>query len=303
MPSSRSERPNGGEAEGTAVSFERLVGLRQAAARRRKRVETGIAQVGGFAGRRRGMGLEIRDVRAFEDGDDMRYADPAVTARTGRLHVRTFHAEEDRAVLLLADFRRSMLWGTRRRLRSVAAAEALAAVGWQAVDAGAKVGLLVQRTGDMEFVSPREHWRAMIGICANLVRSHTLALEDAERGAGTMPPIGEALERASRLVPMGTRIVLASGLDGPPIAAAPSATELLHRHRLVVLKINDAVEHSPPTEALAYFGEDGVMGEGRFSPGLDDERERTEHLTRLGASIHSVNADQDFYELHRLEIV
>ena len=37
---------------------------------------------------------------------------------------RTFHAERDRTVILIADFRPSMLWGTRRTLRSVAAAEA-----------------------------------------------------------------------------------------------------------------------------------------------------------------------------------
>ncbi|TXM93858.1 DUF58 domain-containing protein, partial [Methylobacterium sp. WL122] len=63
------------------------------------------------------------------EGDDRRHIDRNATARTGILHVRTHHDERDRAVVLLADFRPSMLFGTRRALRSVAAAEALASLG------------------------------------------------------------------------------------------------------------------------------------------------------------------------------
>ena len=80
---------------------------------------------GGFAGKRRGNGLEIVDVRPFSEGDDSRHLDAATTARTGRPHVRTFRDEREKTALLVADFRPAMLWGTRRRLRSVAAADAL----------------------------------------------------------------------------------------------------------------------------------------------------------------------------------
>ena len=79
----------------------------------------------GFPGRRRGAGLETIDVRPFVEGDDVRHLDRNVTARTGLPHVRSFREERGATVLLVADFRAPMLWGTRRVLRSVAAAEAL----------------------------------------------------------------------------------------------------------------------------------------------------------------------------------
>ena len=83
---------------------------------------------GGLVTRMRGRGLETAELRAFAFGDDPRHLDRNATARTGQLQVRLFHAERDRTTILLADFRPSMLWGTRRTLRSIAAAEALAGI-------------------------------------------------------------------------------------------------------------------------------------------------------------------------------
>ena len=75
-------------------------------------------------------------MRLWSEGDDRRFIDRNATARTGELHVRTHHDERDRAVVLVADFRPSMLFGTRRALRSVAAAEALVLLGWRIVGDG-----------------------------------------------------------------------------------------------------------------------------------------------------------------------
>ncbi|CAA2156919.1 hypothetical protein MBRA_02351 [Methylobacterium brachiatum] len=102
---------------------------------------------GGIVTKRRGRGSEPEDVRLWSEGDDRRFIDRNATARTGQLHVRTHHDERDRAVVLLADFRPSMLFGTRRALRSVAAAEALALLGWRVAADGGRVGLAVATAG------------------------------------------------------------------------------------------------------------------------------------------------------------
>ena len=75
------------------------------------------AYPGGFIYRQRGRGLEINDVRPWLFGDDIRHIDRNATARTGIQHVRTFRDERDRSLLLVADFRPSMLFGTRRAFR------------------------------------------------------------------------------------------------------------------------------------------------------------------------------------------
>lgn len=55
--------------------------------------------------RRQGQGHAIRDLRPFAEGDDPRHLDAAATARTGLPHIRRFHEDRERTVLLIADFR------------------------------------------------------------------------------------------------------------------------------------------------------------------------------------------------------
>ncbi|MBW4986135.1 DUF58 domain-containing protein, partial [Mameliella sp. CS4] len=90
----------------------------------------------------------------WSEGDDRRFIDRNATARTGQLHVRTHHDERDRAVVLLADFRPAMLFGTRRALRSGAAAVALALLGWRVAADGGRVGLAVASAGAPTVLRP-----------------------------------------------------------------------------------------------------------------------------------------------------
>lgn len=176
------------------------------------------AMPGGFAIRKRGNGQVIADSRAYIHGDDMRHVDRGATARTGKLHVRTFHEERDRVTFLVADFRPSMLWGMRRALRSVAAAEALAWIGWQAIEAGGRVGLLAITAQETVIVRTQGRLRGMLAVIGGMVRAHDRALSDASSGANkgaalSDPPLDLALSGLNRIVPRGASVVIASALD------------------------------------------------------------------------------------------
>ena len=88
------------EAPGVALDADALIGLEFLALRHRGRDRRLSSLPGGFATRRRGQGLELADIRAYQPGDDVRHLDRSATARTGRPHVRTFQQERDRLTLL-----------------------------------------------------------------------------------------------------------------------------------------------------------------------------------------------------------
>lgn len=289
------------EHSGVHVSYERLMRLRGGASRR-KAAGANLARPGGFSGKRRGPGIEIHDIRPFEDGDDLRHADAGATARTGRLHVRTFHTEEDRAVLLIADFRPFMLWGTRRRLRSVAAAEALAVVGWQAADAGARVGLLALRGHEMDYAAPRGGQQGMTRVAAHLVESHNVAATTPHQADDPVLSLAEAMERAMRLVAPGAAIVCASGLDDPGERFATTARATVAKRQLAVLHVMDAVEAEPPAERLAFYGKDGVVREGRFRA-TDGPHPAAAELAANGIAVHAMRADADPAAVRAFEVV
>ena len=56
----------------------------------------------------RGQGLDFDDFREYRAGDEPRFIDWKVTARTGTPYVRTFHEEREQVLLLAVDVSGSM---------------------------------------------------------------------------------------------------------------------------------------------------------------------------------------------------
>ena len=196
---------------------------------------------GGFATRQKGRGLEVADVREYVQGDDLRHLDRGTTARTGRLHVRQFLEERDRIVLLVADFRPSMFWGISRAFRSVAAAEALALVGWTVVAYGGRVGLLALTPEQPVILPVRGRVRGMLDVIGGMIEAHREGLRQIAEGRQAQDQaLDRALTPAERLVPPGAEIIIASGFDRPGDALGDEFGRLARRHSPRLLFITDA---------------------------------------------------------------
>ncbi len=260
------------QGDGTCVTAEGLIAQRTAVLQTPRRMVPVSALPGGFAIRKRGQGQAIADSRPYIHGDDVRHVDRGATARSGTLHVRTFHEERDRVSFLVADFRPSMLWGMRRAFRSVAAAEALAWLGWQAVEAGGRVGLLAVTGQDQVIVRTQGGVRGMLAVIGGLVRAHDAAMADAlaapER-SGTAalfadPPLDEALSGLHRIVPRGASVTIASALDslGPDFG---SVIGVLAQHRIPrFMVIEDRALQDLPAGHYPMRGPDGARRSARF---------------------------------------
>ncbi|MQT14945.1 DUF58 domain-containing protein [Segnochrobactrum spirostomi] len=202
-----------------------------------------------------GAGMDLREIRAFAEGDDARRIDPAATARTGSPHVRTFHEDRDDTVLLVADFRGPMLWGTGSRLRSVAAAHVLARRGWQAVARGATVGALAVGARGITALPGAAGAPHMSRLCHLLALWHDEALEAASEARAAEGPGGdggltEALVRAARLAPSGGEVMIATGPDGVAPVDEPALARLARRRRVRLVLPLDPIETAPPPAPL-----------------------------------------------------
>ena len=240
------------------LSGEALMGLRHLARRGVTPATRTLAGLpGGIVTKRRGRGSEPDDVRLWSEGDDRRHIDRNATARTGILHVRTHHDERDRAVVLLADFRPSMLFGTRRALRSVAAAEALALLGWRVVGDGGRVGLVVAGGDAPTALRPAGGERAMTAITGALASAHArvLALHAADD-----PPLDALLTLARSLLPSGGHLVVASALDSPGPDFDRLLTLLAERLSIRLILVSDAFERTRPPGYYPFALPDGRRG-------------------------------------------
>lgn len=243
---------------GLHLSGEALMGLRHLARRGVSPATRTLAGLpGGIVTRRRGRGSEPDDVRLWSEGDDRRHIDRNSTARTGILHVRTHHDERDRAVVLLADFRPSMLFGTRRALRSVAAAEALALLGWRIVGDGGRVGLVVAGGTEPTALRPAGAERAMTAVTGALAAAHARALAAP---AADDSPLDALLTLARSLLPSGGHLVIASALDTPGADFDRLLTLLAERLSIRLILVSDAFERTRPPGFYPFALADGRRG-------------------------------------------
>jgi uncharacterized protein (DUF58 family) len=175
--------------------------------------------------------------------------------------VRTHHDERDRAVVLLADFRPSMLFGTRRALRSVAAAEALALLGWRVAADGGRVGLAVASAGVPTVLRPAGGERAMIAVTGALAQAHADALETVSAArAEPEPPLEATLGLARSLLPAGGHLVVASALDDPGPGFDELLTLLAERIAIRLILVSDAFERIRPPGYYPFALADGHRG-------------------------------------------
>ena len=268
---------------GTGIDTDALLRLRHIVAdARRLGLRRTSARPGAVATRRRGRGTEIDEVRLWSHGDDIRHIDRNSTARTGVPHVRTFRDEREQTTLLLADFRPSMLFGTRRAFRSVAAAEILALAGWAALSAGGRVALLALTGLEPVFVRPAAGERAMLRVIGGLQRAHAAAW------ASTAPeaPLDAALDIAARALPRGGTLLVASGLDTPGPGLNDAVRRAVHRLDLHIAIVSDAFERAAPPGRYPFLTPEGVFGV-RILAAAGNARppDAVEALRRLGAKV------------------
>ncbi|MCS0495614.1 DUF58 domain-containing protein [Ancylobacter sp. MQZ15Z-1] len=201
---------------------------------------------GAVPARAPGAGMDLREIRGFVEGDDARRIDPAATARTGTPHIRSFHEDRDDTLLLIADFRPPMLWGTGATLRSVRAARLLVRWGWQAAARGASLAAMSLDASGLASVPLGGGVPQMGRISHMLASRHDRALA----AGADAPSLSEAILRAMRLAPLGAEVLIASGTDGIAPQDEPALARLARRRKVRLLLPLDPLETAPPGRAL-----------------------------------------------------
>jgi uncharacterized protein (DUF58 family) len=197
----------------------------------------------------KGRGMSFDEVRAYAPGDEPRFIDWNVTARTGTPHVKRFVEERELTVLLVVDMSGSMSFGTTRAEKREAAAMLAALMGFSAISNGDRVGL-VAFTDEVEvFVPPKKGRKHVLRII-----DEVLSLEPKRRGTR----LSAALEFVGQVTKRKSVVVLISDFldDGYERAMQIAA----RRHDLIPLSVSDPAEEVLPDLGLVLL-EDAEGGD------------------------------------------
>ncbi len=209
---------------------------------------------GRHASRLRGRGLNFEELRNYLPGDDTRNIDWKVMARTGEPHVRVYTEEKDRSVWLLVDQRITMFFGSRRKMKSVVAAEAAAVAAWRVLSQGDRVGAVVYDDSDLRIFPPQRSEEQVAQILKHVVaKNHALnAASDARPNPGML---NTALQRLSSLVRHDCLVCLIGDGTGIDDDTRKYITRLTEHNDVLALMVFDPLERSIPAAGKLVFSD------------------------------------------------
>lgn len=132
-------------------------------------------RIGGNKSPFHGYSTEFRQHRPYRAGDDLKYLDWKLFARSDRLYTRQFRDTTNVPVMIVLDSSASMEFGepvTKHRYASIIAA----AVAYVASDQGNAVGLISMSGGGLKYLPARgghQHLRTLIAMIDRLAPSGT----------------------------------------------------------------------------------------------------------------------------------
>jgi uncharacterized protein (DUF58 family) len=196
--------------------------------------------------RQRGVGVEYSDVREYQAGDDPRWIDWNLTARSDRIYVRESQPDRGLDVWLVMDGSRSLDWGTGRCLKRYLAVEFAAAASHLLVRRGNRVGALLVDRGVHRVVPPASGHTAVLRMLAELDRGMA--------AAATPRPtdLGRSLAEAGRLLRRRSLVLVVSDFLCQPGWEPPLRTLAL-RHEVVAVRVVDPRELEIPDVGLVTF--------------------------------------------------
>jgi len=244
----------------------------------------------------RGQGLDFRDVREYETGDDVRHVDWNVTARMDEMYVRQYTEDRELTAWLLLDRSASMTFGPVNRTKEHVLRDVAVTIAKILVRGGNRVGAIVYDNESVRTVPPRQGRTQVLALTRELLRPAD--------GRGAVTDLRRLLDTAARVIRRRSLVVLVSDFISEP-GWERSLLRLTERHEVVAVRLVDPREFELPDAGLIVV-EDSETGEQLMVDSSDpefrrrlraaaDERElAVRHAARrAGVELHVVSTDDD----------
>ncbi len=197
----------------------------------------------------KGRGIEFAEVREYGYGDDVRFIDWNVTARTGVPHIKTFDEERELTVMLLVDASGSGLFASRGMFKGELAAEVSAVLAFSAIKNNDRVGLIIFTDQIEIYIPPQKGKKHVLRV----IREILYFKPQSKR-----TDISAAIEHLNKILKRKAIIFLISDFMDTGYESALSVTA--RKHDLIAISISDEREELL-TDSGVIALEDAETGE------------------------------------------
>ena len=117
----------------------------------------------------KGQGLEFSEVRPYQPGDNVKFIDWNVTARTGSPYIKKFAETRELTVLLMIDVSRSGSFGSSKKFKREIAAEIGSILAFSAIKNNDKVGLLLFSDKVEQYIPPKKGKKSVLRLIREIL--------------------------------------------------------------------------------------------------------------------------------------
>jgi uncharacterized protein (DUF58 family) len=280
----------------------------------------------------RGSGIDVRDVREYEVGDDVRHIDWNVTARMDEPFVRDHLEDRELTAWLLLDRSPSMSFGPADRPKELVLTELATIIARLLTRGGSRVGALLYDNAIEASLPPRGGRRQVLRLTRELLRPvrrperpirsgrlrRLVGRRTGESATGPGPTttnLADLLTVASSALRRRSMVVIISDFITEPGWERPLGL-LARRHDVLAIRLVDPREFELPDVGMIVV-EDAETGEQLSVDTSDPQfRQRLRHTAesrgravttaarRAGVDLYDVSTGDDLVEaLSRLTSV
>lgn len=227
------------EPQQLTFDYNRLAELRRLELRSRRNIDSDL--IGNYKSAFRGSGLVFSDLREYQPGDDVKHIHWKVTARTGRVYVKSYDEDRSINVIVAVDISNSTSYGSVRSKYSKATefAALLTLLASQGQDA---IGLCLFADQVQEFLPARRSRSQVQRILSTLLATRQLA---------EATDIGNCLDFLRQHQKRSSVIFLVSDFFSPPFEQ--QLKYISRKHDLICTLIEDPLDYCLPTAGIVEF--------------------------------------------------
>lgn len=252
-------------------------------------------QAGQTRTRFRGRGMEFEEVRHYQAGDDIRSIDWRVTARTQVPHTKLYREERERPVLVVADQRPSMFFGSQTCFKSVTACYCAALIAWAALKNNDRIGGLIFNDIDEKDLRPKRSRHSLLALLRGL-HEFNQGLQSPLTQTSAQP-LSQRLSDLRRIAKPGSALFIISDFHDLDDDCREQLYQLSRHCEITLLPIHDPLEAALPSNKLLTVSDgsqrkqiDSSNAQERYQAHFQQQQAKLKHMSgQLGLSLLSVS--------------
>ncbi len=235
----------------------------------------------------KGQGVEFSEVRPYQPGDNVKFIDWNVTARTGSPYIKKFEETRELTVLLMIDVSRSGAFGSINKFKREIAAEIGSILAFSAIKNNDKVGLLLFSDTIEQYIPPKKGKKAVLRLIREILYH---SVENHKTN------IKKALEYYYKMSKKRSIIFVISDFFDDDFM--DSMQIVSQKHDLIAIRILDPKELELPKRGH-FTLEDAETGQTQLV-NMKDTKFREKFKQQINKKIHSL---KHTLKKHKIDLV